>query len=163
MNLLTQAPELFRSSCCSKSPIGFMSGRSNRCTWPPAVQTRAINQSNQDDRVSGPFGVGFHRGAVDEALLKIIQPLLDNITQLHLMNQSTGLVAHRVEVVAEGTGGRQLEPQMFQPESERDRLFQQQPGVLVFAAAVETSQHQEKIDDIGIGAGSACLQLNLID
>jgi hypothetical protein len=74
------------------------------------------------------------------------------------MNQSTGLVAHRVEVVAEGTGGRQLEPQMFEPESERDRLFQQQPGVLVFAAAVETAQHQKKIDDIGIGAGPACLQ-----
>ena len=101
------------------------------------------DQSNQDDRVSGPLGVGFHRGAVDEALLKIIQTLLDNIniTQLRLMNQSAGLVAHRVEVVAEGTAGRQLEPQMFEPESERDRLFEQQPGVLVFAAAVETAQH----------------------
>jgi hypothetical protein len=87
-----------------------MSGRSNRCRRPPAVQTQAINL-NQDDRVSRPLGVGFHRGAVDEALLKIIQTLLDNITQLHLMNQSTGLVAHRIEVVAEGTGGRQLEPQ----------------------------------------------------
>jgi hypothetical protein len=73
------------------------------------------------------------------------------------MNQSTGLVTHRVEVVAEGTGGRQLEPQMFEPKSERDSLFQQQPGVLVFAAAVETAQHQEKIDDIGIGAGPPCL------
>jgi PAS domain-containing protein len=31
------------------------------------------DQSNQDDRVSGPLGVCFHRGAVDEALLKIIQ------------------------------------------------------------------------------------------
>ncbi len=121
------------------------------------------DQSNQDDRVSGPLCVGCHRGAVDEALLKIIQTLLEDITQLHLMNQSTGLVAHRVEVVAEGTGGRQLEPQMFEPESERDRLFQQQPGVPVFAAAVKTAQHQEKIDDIGIGAGPACLQLDLID
>ena len=52
---------------------------------------------------------------------------------------------------------------MFEPECERDRLFQQHPSVLVFAAAVETAQHQEKIDDIGIGAGPACLQLDLID
>src|SRR5271170_8037120 len=79
------------------------------------------------------------------------------------MNQSSGLVAHRIEVVAEGTGGRQLEPQMFEPESERDRLLQQQPSMLVFAAAIETAQHQEKIDDIGIGAGPACLQLDFID
>ena len=121
------------------------------------------DQSNQDGRVSGPLAIGFHRGAVDEALLKIIQTLLDNITQLHLMNQSAGLVAHRIEVVAEGTGGRQLEPQMFEPECERDRLFQQHPSVLVFATAIETAQHQEKIDDIGIGAGPACLQLDLID
>src|SRR5207342_2932993 len=106
------------------------------------------DQSDQEGRVSGPLGVGFYRRAVDEALLKIIQTLLDNITQLHLMNLSTGLVAHRIEIVAEGTGGWQLETQMFEPESERDRLFQQQPGVLVFAAAVETAQHQEKIDDI---------------
>src|SRR5580700_6896514 len=52
---------------------------------------------------------------------------------------------------------------MFEPEFDRDRLLQQQPGVLVFAAAVETAQHQEKIDDIGIGAGPAYLQLDLID
>jgi hypothetical protein len=83
------------------------------------------NQSNQDGRASGPLGVGFHRGAVDEALLKIIQTLLDNITQLHPMNQSTDLIAHRVKVFAESAGGRQLEPQMLDPESERDRLLQQ--------------------------------------
>jgi hypothetical protein len=35
--------------------------------------------------------------------------------------------------------------------------------VLVFAAAVETAQHQEKIDNIGVGAGSAYLQLDVID
>jgi hypothetical protein len=70
---------------------------------------------------------------------------------LHLMNQSGGLVAHRVEVVAQSAGGQQLEPQMFEPESERDRLLQQQPGILVFVAAVETAHHQEKIDDIGTG------------
>jgi hypothetical protein len=86
------------------------------------------DQSNQDDRVSGPLGVAFHRGAVDKAFLKVIRTLLDSITQLHLMNQSTGLVAHRIEIVAQGTGGRQSEPQMFEPESERDRLFQQQPA-----------------------------------
>jgi hypothetical protein len=79
------------------------------------------------------------------------------------MNQTTGLVAHRVEVVAESAGGRQFQTQMFEPEFDRDRLLQQQPSVLVFAAAVETAQHQEKIDDIGIGAGPAYLQLDLID
>ena len=52
---------------------------------------------------------------------------------------------------------------MFEPESERDRLLQQQTGGLVFAAAVETAQRQEKIDDIGIGAGPACLQFDFID
>jgi len=35
--------------------------------------------------------------------------------------------------------------------------------VLVFAAAVETAQHQEKIDDISFGAGPACLQIDVID
>jgi hypothetical protein len=56
-----------------------------------------------------------------------------------------------------------LEPQTFEPKPERDRLLQQQPGVLVFAAAVETAQHQEEVDDIGIGAGPACLQFDPID
>src|ERR1700722_3256142 len=133
MNLLTQAPELFlllqESNRVHVRQIQSMQMASS------AADTG--DQSNQDDRVSGPLGVGFHRGAVDEALLKIIQTLLDNITQLHLMNQSTGLVAHRVEVVAEGTGGRQWQPPMVEPESEGDGLFQQHPGVLVFAAAVE--------------------------
>src|SRR5258708_5341061 len=123
----------------------------------------AGDQSDQDGRVSRPVGVGFHCSAVDEALLTIIQTLLENPTQLHLMNQSTGLVAHGVEVVAEGAGGRKFQPQMIEPKSERDGLLQQQAGVLVFAAAVETAQHQEKIDDIGIGAGPACLQFDVID
>jgi len=34
--------------------------------------------------------------------------------------------------------------------------------VLVLTAAVETPQHQEKIDDIGFGAGPACLQFDVI-
>jgi hypothetical protein len=38
--------------------------------------------------------------------LQIILPLLDNITQLQLMNQRTGLVAHRIEVVAQSAGRR---------------------------------------------------------
>jgi hypothetical protein len=59
--------------------------------------------------------------------------------------------------------GDNWSPQMFEPESERDRLLQQQTGGLVFAAAVETAQRQEKIDDIGIGAGPACLQFDFID
>src|SRR5580693_10079115 len=88
MNLLTQAPELF-----------LLLQESNR-VHVRQIQSMQMassgadtgDQSNQDDRVGGPLGVGFHRGAVDEALLKIIQTLLDNITQLHLMNQSTGLV-----------------------------------------------------------------------
>src|SRR5277367_1173958 len=106
MNLLTQAPEFF-----------LLLQESNR-VHVRQIQSMQMassgadsgDQSNQNDRVSGPFGVGFHRGAVDEALLKIIQTLLNNITQLHLMNQSSGLVAHRVEVVAEGTGGGNWSP-----------------------------------------------------
>jgi len=35
--------------------------------------------------------------------------------------------------------------------------------VLVFAAAAPTAQHQEKVDDIGFGAGPARLQLDVID
>jgi hypothetical protein len=52
---------------------------------------------------------------------------------------------------------------MLEPEPEGDGLLQQQPGVLVFAATVETAQHQKKIDEIGIGAGPACLQFDAID
>ena len=37
-------------------------------------------QSDQDGRVSGPLGVGFYRGAVNQALLKIIQTPVENIT-----------------------------------------------------------------------------------
>src|ERR1700738_2482601 len=100
MNLLTQAPELFlllqEAHRAHVRPIQSM----QRASSAPDT----ADQSNQDDRVSGPLGVGFHRGAVDEALLKIIQTLLENITHLHLMNQATGLVAHRVEVVAQGAG-----------------------------------------------------------
>ena len=80
----------------------------------------AGDQSDQDGRVRRPVGVGLHCSAVDDALLKIIQPLLENPTQLHLMSRSTGLVAHRVEVVAEGAGGWQFQPQMIEPKSERD-------------------------------------------
>jgi hypothetical protein len=36
---------------------------------------------------------------------------------------------------------------MIEPEFERDGLLLQQPGVLIFAAADQTPQHQEKIDD----------------
>src|SRR5271165_5383015 len=145
MNLLAQASELF---------LLFQQSNLIHVRQIPSVQVGASgadagDQSDKDGRVSGPLGVGFHCSAVDEALLKIIQTLLDNITELHLMNQSTGLVAHRVKIVAEGTRARQLESQMFEPEAERDRLLQQQPSVLVFAADVETAQHQEKIDDIG--------------
>src|ERR1700730_16064898 len=159
MNLLTQAPELF---LLLQKP-NRVHIRQIQSMQVAASGADPSDQSDQDGRVSGPLGVGFHRGTVDETLLKIIQTLLENITQLHLMNQSAGLVAHRIEVVAQSTGGRQLEPPMFEPESERDRLLQQQTGVLVFAATVETAQHQEKIDDIGIGAGPACLQCDFID
>src|SRR6266481_3144212 len=102
-----------------------MSGRSIQSVQVAASGADAGEQSDQDGRVSGPLGVGFHRGAIDEALLKIIQTLLENRTQLHLMNQNTGLVAHRVEVLAEGAGRRQFQPKMLEPESERDRLLQQ--------------------------------------
>src|SRR5271167_3249824 len=51
---------------------------------------------------------------------------------------------------------------MIEPEFERDGLLLQQPGVLIFAAADQTPQHQEKIDEIGFGARSACLQIDVI-
>ena len=112
MNLLTQAPEL----CLLLQESNRVHVRQIQSMQTASSCTDTGDQFNQDDRVGGPLGVGFHRGAVDEALLKIIQTLLEDMTQLHLMNQSTGLVAHRVEVVAEDTGGWQLEPQMFEPE-----------------------------------------------
>jgi len=52
---------------------------------------------------------------------------------------------------------------MLKPEFERHRLLQQQPGVLVLAAADPTAQHQENIDDIGFGTGAAYLQFDLIE
>jgi hypothetical protein len=51
---------------------------------------------------------------------------------------------------------------MIEPELERHGLLQEQPTVLIFAAADQTPQHQEKIDDIGFGAGSAYLQIDVI-
>jgi hypothetical protein len=60
---------------------------------------------------------------------------LENIAQLRLMNQATGLVAHGVEVVAQGACRWEFQPQMLKPKFERHRLLQQQPGVLIFAAA----------------------------
>ena len=51
---------------------------------------------------------------------------------------------------------------MIEPEFEGDGLLLQQQGVLIFAAADQTPQHQEKIDDIGFGAGSAYLQIDVI-
>src|ERR1700730_4883221 len=51
---------------------------------------------------------------------------------------------------------------MFEADSNRDGFLQQYPGVLVLTAAVETPQHQEKIDDIGFGAGPACLQFDVM-
>jgi hypothetical protein len=41
----------------------------------PAGGANPGDQFNQDGRVSGPVSICFHRGAVDEALLKIIQTL----------------------------------------------------------------------------------------
>ena len=80
-----------------------------------------------------------------------------------LLVPRTGLVAHRVEVVAQSAGGRQFQPQMLKPKFERHRLLKQQLSVLVFAATVENAQHQENIDDIGFGAGPAYLQFDLIE
>jgi hypothetical protein len=62
MDLLTQAPELF-----------LLLPESNR-VHVRQIQSMQMatsgadtgDQSNQDDRVSGPLGVSFHRGAVDE-------------------------------------------------------------------------------------------------
>src|ERR1700680_54465 len=99
-----------------------MSGRSNRRKLPPMVQTRAINLTRTVESV-GRSVLASNRGAVDEALPKVIQTLSQKKPQLHLMNQATGLVAHRVEILAQSAGGRQFQPQMIEPESERDRLL----------------------------------------
>jgi AcrB/AcrD/AcrF family len=63
------------------------------CVAPEAADP--ANQFYQDGRVGRPRAVGFYRGAVDEALLKIIQSAIEDITQLHLMNLATGRIAHR--------------------------------------------------------------------
>lgn len=52
---------------------------------------------------------------------------------------------------------------MFQPELERDRSLQQQPGLLVFTTPGPTTQHQKKIDDVGIGTWTTYFQLDLIE
>ena len=113
MNLLAQTPKFF---------LLFQEANLVHVRQIQPVQVAASgadprDQSDQDRRVSGPLGVGFHRGAVDEALLKVIQTPLENKTQLPLMNQATGLVAHCVEVLAEGAGGGQFQPQMLEPET----------------------------------------------
>ncbi len=57
---------------------------------------------------------------------------------------------------------RQLQSQLLEPESERQGLLEQEPRVLVLAAAIKAAQHQEHIDDVGIGAGPADLQFDLL-
>ena len=111
MNLLAQAPELLL--LLQESNLIHVRQIQSMQIATSGADPR--NQSDQHGRVSGPLGVSLHRGAVDKAFLKIIQPLLENRTQLHLMNQNTGLVAHRVEVLAEGAGGRQFQSKMFEP------------------------------------------------
>ena len=73
MNLLAQATELL-----------LLLQESNR-VHVRQIQSMQIassgadpgDQSNQDDRVSGPLGVGCHRGAVDEALDRLPLELLN--------------------------------------------------------------------------------------
>src|SRR4029077_11804223 len=139
-----------------------MSDRSIRCRWPPVVQTRAINLTSIVESV-GRSVLASTAVLSMKHFWKSSKPPLQNITQLRLMNQAPGLVAHRVEVVAQSAGGRQFQPQMLKPKFERHRLLRQQAGVLVFAATVETAQHQENINDIGFGAGPAYLQFDLIE
>jgi hypothetical protein len=121
MNLLAHAPELF---LLLQESNGIHVRQIQSVQVAPSGADPG-DQSDQDSRVRGPLGVSFHRSAVDEALVKIIQTPLDNITQLYLMNQATSLVAHRVKVLTQGAGRRQFQPQMFEPEFERDRLLQQ--------------------------------------
>jgi hypothetical protein len=68
MNLLAHAPKLF-----------LLRQESNlihvRQTHSVQIATSSADpgyQSYQNARVRGSLGVGFHRGAIDEALLKII-------------------------------------------------------------------------------------------
>ncbi len=71
MNLLAQAPELFL--LLQESNLIHV-GQIQSVQVTPS-RAHPSDQSNKDARVSGPLGVGFHRSAVDEALLKIIQTL----------------------------------------------------------------------------------------
>jgi len=85
MNLLAHAPEFFL--LLQESNLIHV-----RQIQPVQVAAGGANpgdQFNQDGRVSGPVSIGFHRGAIDEALLKIIQTLLQNKTQLRLLNQTS--------------------------------------------------------------------------
>jgi hypothetical protein len=102
MNLLAHAPKLF---LLLQEPNLIHVRQIHSVQIAPGSADPG-HQSDQNARVRGSLGVGLHRGAVDEALLKIIQTLLDNKTQLHLMNQATGLVPHRIEVIAQGAGRR---------------------------------------------------------
>jgi hypothetical protein len=122
---------------------------------------RPINLIHEG-RVGGPGGVGFHGGAVDQGLPKVIQIVGQDVAQLLPHDEVTGLVAHGVEVIAQSARRGQFQAQMLEPEFERDGFFEQEPGVLVFAAALEAAQHQEKIDHVGRGAGPAGLQFDLL-
>ena len=72
MNLLVQASELF----LLLQESNRIHVRQIQSVQVAASSADAGDQSDQDGRVSGPLGVSFHRSAVDEALLKIIQTLL---------------------------------------------------------------------------------------
>jgi hypothetical protein len=71
MNLLAQAPELF----LLRQESNLFHVRQIQSVQVAPSGADASDQSDQEGRVRGPLGVGFYCGAVDEALLKIIQTL----------------------------------------------------------------------------------------
>src|SRR4029077_10287505 len=68
MNLLAHAPKLF---LLLQEP-NLIHVRQIHSVQIATSATDPGDQSDQNARVRGSLGVGFHRGAVDEALLKII-------------------------------------------------------------------------------------------
>jgi hypothetical protein len=117
--------------------------------------------SLSEDRGGGRcnYFVPFNGGRVQEpSTIFALRPLIDDPNSgefERISNKYKAAVAKSKECVA-----RVAEKALFECDC---RLPQQQAGVLIFAATVQTAKHQKKIDDIGFSAGPAGLQCDVID
>ena len=132
----------------------------SRCAGPVPVDKAGSPLLGLDDLLAFGSPDAYHFDPETQQFLSSLLAAVAIIDADHRRNDSgVGelLLEHRNKVRAVG----RVAPGQHQ-RGDKATLLLQQPGVLIFAAADQTPQHQEKIDDIGFGAGSAYLQIDVI-